>query len=601
MDQVEEIKSKVDIVAVVGEYVQLTKAGRNYKGVCPFHQERTPSFVVSPELQIYKCFGCAESGDVITFVEKFEGLEFYDALKSLASKAGVKLTPPKGEKYSEKEKLIEANTMAAKFYNYVLLNHPDGKEALDYLINKRNINRQTIDQFNLGFAPDNPDMLSRFLIGKKGFNKFDLEKAGLIVFGRGRMFDRFRGRIIFPLFDHANTCVGLAGRILPSIEAKLPKDRHIGKYVNSPETPVYHKSKVLYGLNITKGDIKKKKTALIVEGEVDFLSVWQAGIKNIVAIKGTALTEEQIKILARFADTLVLALDSDIAGDAASRRGITLAQNAGLKVKVMKPSSKYKDPDEFVQAEPKEFEKQIEQAESVWDFIIDSTFTKFDGTTGEGKAFISRELMPVLASIDDKIVQSHYISLVAKRLSVPVEAVTTQITKLGDVPKVRESQDNFIETPIKPQPTIVTGRQQALEERLLSLSFQNKPEVLIDNADLLSDSKTGKIVAFLKDYLAKNKKFQLKEFIAFLPSELSGWFSELVLTGTREVDEDEIQVDREVDMLLKELKISSFKTELEVIAKRIGQIEDTGKEVELEELTKQFSTLSAKLAKITEE
>ncbi|MEK7525974.1 MAG: DNA primase [Patescibacteria group bacterium] len=600
MDQVEEIKSKTDIVGVIGEYVQLTKAGRNYKGVCPFHQERTPSFVVSPELQIYKCFGCAESGDVITFVEKFEGLEFYDALKTLAAKVGIKLTPPKGDKYSEKEKLIEANTMAAKFYNYILLNHQEGKEALDYLTNKRNINPETIKEFNLGFAPDNPDMLSRFLINKKGFNKFDLEKAGLIVFGRGRMFDRFRGRIIFPLFDHANTCVGLAGRILPSIEAKLPKDRHIGKYVNSPETLIYHKSKVLYGLNITKSEIKKQKIALVVEGEVDFLSVWQAGIKNIVAIKGTALTEQQIKILSRFADTLVLALDSDVAGDAASRRGITMAQAEGLKVKVLRPSSKYKDPDEFVQADLGEFEKQIDQAESVWDFIIDSTFTKFDGTTGEGKSFISRELIPVLASIEDKIVQSHYINLVAKRLSVPVEAVTTQISKLGNVATVKESKEDVFETP---QPTVTkqTSRQQALEERFLSLSFQKSPQTLIDNIDLFSDSKTAKVVGSLKEYLAKAKEFNLKAFIGFLPSELSGWFSELVLSGTREVDEDQIQVEKEVDMIVKELKISTLKNDLENLAAQISQTEDTGKDDKMQELTKQFSNISAKLAKITEE
>ncbi|MBX4206148.1 DNA primase, partial [Candidatus Microgenomates bacterium] len=235
MDQVEEIKAKVDIVSVVGEHVQLSKAGRNYKGLCPFHGEKTPSFVVSPELQIYKCFGCGESGDAISFLEKTEGLEFYDALKILANKVGVKLAAPKGEKFSEKERLYEANELAAKFYHYILLNHPSGKEALDYITKKRKLTHETIKTFNIGYAPDIPDTLAKFLINKKKFTSFELERAGLIVYSRGRLFDRFRGRIVFPLDDHRGVCVGLAGRILPSVEEKLSKNLSIGKYVNSPE------------------------------------------------------------------------------------------------------------------------------------------------------------------------------------------------------------------------------------------------------------------------------------------------------------------------------------------------------------------------------
>src|SRR6266404_4981814 len=262
--QIEEIKSKVDIVNIIGEHVKLTKAGTNYRGLCPFHNEKSPSFMVSEELQIYKCFGCGEGGDVFTFLEKYEGMEFPEALKYLAEIAGVKLVSSAPVDNS-KEILYEINNLAAKFYNYLLVSHSIGKVALNYLKEERKINDDSIKTFNIGFAPLNKNVLTDFLVNKKKFKLKDIEKAGLILV-KNNVYERFNGRIIFPISDHRGNVIAFAGRQLP------PGNPRSGKYINSPETPIYHKSNSLYGLNLTKDFIKKSGFAVVVEGEVDLIS-----------------------------------------------------------------------------------------------------------------------------------------------------------------------------------------------------------------------------------------------------------------------------------------------------------------------------------------
>src|SRR4030043_909411 len=293
--QVDEVKSRVGIVGLISEYIPLKKAGRNYKALCPFHGEKTPSFMVSPELQIYKCFGCGESGDAFSFLEKYEGMEFGEALKYLADKAGIKLKPLHPGQFGEKERFFEINRIASKFYNYVLLSHPAGKEALKYLTRERGLKIDILKKFQLGFSPYKEDALAKVLIKRK-YQESELINGGLVYRGRG-LVDRFSGRVIFPLFDHRSNVVGFAGRILPKDDKG---DR--AKYINSPETPVYHKSRVLYGLDLAKAEIKRSKEVVIVEGELDMISSWQAGIKNVVAIKGSALTDEQIGLISRLAE-----------------------------------------------------------------------------------------------------------------------------------------------------------------------------------------------------------------------------------------------------------------------------------------------------------
>jgi len=353
LQQVEEVKSKTDIVTIISQYVDLKKAGRNYKANCPFHSEKTPSFMVSPELQMYKCFGCGESGDVISFLEKYDGMEFYEALKYLAQKAGIKLEPTGFQQKGDKEKLYLLNSYAAKFYEYVLLNHKAGKIALSYLTENRGLSIDTIRSFNLGYSPDVAFALKNFLVGKKGFHEKDLENAGIVYKTERGYFDRFRGRVIFPLFDHRENVIGFAGRILPQDE-----DKKFAKYINTPETLLYHKSNVLYGLNLSKKEIKKQNKAIVVEGELDLISTYQIGIKNTVALKGSAFSKEQARLLGRYSKNVTLCMDSDIAGDQAAMRGINIAESEGLDVSVIE-LKEYKDPDDIARKNPELFKKII--------------------------------------------------------------------------------------------------------------------------------------------------------------------------------------------------------------------------------------------------
>jgi DNA primase len=293
-DIVEQIKAKIDIVTLTSEYLELRKSGRNYKGLCPFHGEKTPSFYVSPERGTWHCFGCHEGGDVITFLQKWENIEFIEALKILADKVGVTLsgfTPT--ESFSQKEKIIAINHLASEFYHYLLMTHPVGKNALEYL-KSRHIKPETMKTFALGYSPNSWDNLKKFL-NKKGYDNEDLVTAGLVIRSeRGTYYDRFRGRVMFALRDSRGNTIGFSGRVLPGSDEKS------AKYINSPETPVYIKGHTLYGLDISKEAIKKEKYAVVVEGEVDLIASFQSGITNVVAIKGSAFTAEQVVLLKRY-------------------------------------------------------------------------------------------------------------------------------------------------------------------------------------------------------------------------------------------------------------------------------------------------------------
>lgn len=547
-NQIEEVKSKTDIVSLISEYIEVKKAGRNYKANCPFHGEKTPSFIITPELQIYKCFGCGKSGDVFTFLEEHEGMEFSEALKYLAEKAGVKLISFKPEESSDREKIIEINKSALYFYDYALNSHPQGKKVLDYLTKERGLTLESVKKFRLGYSPESFDALSNYLVQKKKINQKEVEKAGLLV---GRGIDRFRGRVIFPLSDHRGNIVGFAGRILPWA------GKDLAKYINSPDTEAYHKSKVLYGMDITKSEIRDKKYAVIVEGELDMISSYQAGVRNVIAIKGSALTESQVRLISRFAQKIVLCLDSDFAGDEAAKRGSIMAVNMGFEVKVAQLED-YKDPDEIARKDPDAYIKAIENAEDIWDFLIDSVFNKYDLGTGGGKAKISHEVVPLLRLIQDKIVQSSYVENVARRLSVPNEAV------LEEMAKVNTSKNNDSEN--LEYKKVEKNRRQLLEEKLLVNS--------INNIDLIPVNLiTSEFIKKVISYLNKNK-FPL-------PKELEDGYGEMVLENS----------DKEnVDLIIKELVLLDTKQKLEDLGSKI-KLDDSN-----EELLQEFSELSNKLS-----
>lgn len=584
IDQVEEVKQKIDIVSIIGERIELKKAGRNFKARCPFHDEKTPSFMVNPELQIYKCFGCGEAGDVFNFLEKYEGMEFGEALKYLAQKAGVKLKAINREKKSEKENIYEVNALALKFYNYILSSHSAGKVALDYLIKERGLKPDTIKTFQLGYSPNVSFAAKKFLVDKHKIPVEQLVKAGLVYKSERGVFDRFRGRVIFPLHDQRGNVVGFAGRILPS-----DTNKELAKYINTPETPVYHKGNLLYGLNFSRGDIKRAGQAIIVEGELDLISSWQAGVKNVVALKGTAMTPEQISLLSRITSSIILALDADIAGDAAARRGITIAQNQGMDIGVA-AFKEYKDPDEAARADAEAYKKALAEPENVWDFFIDSVFSRYNAKSSSGKAKIGREICPILAEIDDKIVQAHYAKVLAERLDVPLEAVTSQIEKTEE--KVENKKDDE-----KVLPKVNKGRRQLLEENLLALSFQGDIEKLIELPENLFETPLLKrIYEEFIVYIQKVENFDPKEFEEELSQELREGFRELVLVDVKDVVDRPDDLKSEVSLIIKELGMLKMKTTLTEMASRMKVLEKDGNSESLKDIEESFSKLSHELS-----
>jgi DNA primase len=577
---VEEVKSKTDIVALVGEYVKLSRAGRNFKGLCPFHGEKTPSFMVNPELQIFKCFGCGAGGDVLEFLQKIEGAEFGEALKTLAKRAGITLVsfvPTKGEE--EKDRLIRVNSGAADYYHYLLTKHALGKPALNYLT-ERKISPEAIETFKLGFAPEGWDYLISYLHGKKNFTVSDLERAGLIVPSSQGGYDRFRNRVMFPLNNHRGQTVGFAGRVMPGADEKAG-----GKYVNTPETEIYHKGDLLYGLDVNRTEIKSKGWVVIVEGEIDAIASRQAGLLNTVAIKGSALTARQVELLKRYADTIVLSLDADLAGDMAARRGIEIAEKAGMIVKVTNPkyqitNYKYKDPGECATEDPELWRKIVEEAVPIYDFYMASAVDRH-GLSAVGKTKIGRELLPIWAQIADEIARGHYIKKLAEVLGVDEDDVRRQLNKVS-IPNTQTTKNEQIT-----KDKMVKSRREVVEEYVVGLAVRNEAlDRLISKpaAELIEGDFWKKITDFFRNNY--KKKADIKELFAKMPAELRPKAEELFLV---EDDFTEKTFDSEWEAALGELEELDIREKITAI-RATGRQENRPKE--LLELTHRLNDLT---------
>lgn len=563
--QVEEVKSKIDVVQLVGEHVQLKKAGRNFSGLCPFHSEKTPSFMVSPERQIWKCFGCGLGGDALGFVMRIEGLEFGEALRALAKRAGVTLKSyrPSGPE-REKQTLYEINHLAAEYYHYILLNHKTGKKALDYVLG-RGITRESLEHFKIGYAPASWDELQGFLVKKKGYKPEDLEKTGLVVRGGRGFYDRFRGRLMFTLKDHRGNVAGFAGRVLdPAVKE--------AKYVNTPETPVYHKSELLYGLTETKEAIRQANEAILVEGELDAISSYQAGVKNVVAIKGSAVTEAQVRLLKRFTENLVLALDQDEAGNLAAVRGIEVAEKAGLTLKVVRVKGG-KDPDEAAQKDPVGWRKQVAAAVPVYDYLLEFNLERFDPTTAEGKRRVTAIFLAALAKSESEVVKAHYLKKLAEALNMGEEVLVREMARL--TPETGRSAAG--------QPDAVgrqgKNRREKLEEYLLAVAFQSGRWEFLKKrkvVKLVKSQNLAAILVVLGEYLQKFKTYKSERMAKKLPAELIDIFDQLYLTDVAAIIEDEEAVTRELTTTLRRLEELEVRLEMRRLGMVIRRLEAKG-------------------------
>ena len=538
MDQLDEIRQKIDIVELISPHVALKKAGRNFKGLCPFHSEKTPSFIVSPERQIFKCFGCSLGGDAFKFLMEMEGMEFREAVRELAKRAGVELKDFRPSKdQQQKQKLLEINHLASEYFQFILLKHPVGQKARQYL-EKRGIVSSSIKTFALGYAPDSWEGLLNWLVGKKGYRYQDLEAAGLAIKSRG-WYARFRGRIIFPLMGTQGDVLGFAGRV-------LQKDVKQAKYINSPETLLYHKSRHLYGLSVTKEFVRKKNQIVLVEGELDAISSYQAGVKQIAAIKGSALTEDHLKLIKRFCETIILSLDADQAGQMAMQRSLDLVEEAGLNLKMADlPSGK--DPDDLAQKDPQKWRQTVKRAVSIYDFVIDSAVKRFGKVSPESKRKVSVEVVPWLSKIENEVVKSHFIKKLARVLGVEEEAVAVELTKQGR--KQELSREQIKESPAKQE----KSRRERLEDYLLALVVQ------ADNwQDLVAAIDPSKIESFgiakiIERLKKKGKQIKIAQFAQGLPAQLQAVFDTAFLQELSQltVKKRQEEMERTINQLEK--------------------------------------------------
>jgi len=569
---IEEIKNRLDIVEVVGSYIKLQKAGANLRAVCPFHSEKKPSLFISPARQIWHCFGCNSGGDIFKFVMQIEGVEFGDALRILAQRAGVELKKYSSEDAglrTERNKLYEICELTCRFFEKQLEASTTGKEAKHYLL-KRGIKAESIEKWRLGYAPDVWQGLSDFLEAR-GYQKSEIERAGLgLTSEKGSFYDRFRGRIIFPVFDLNSQVIGFGGRVFKE------KDKgEVAKYVNTPQTLLYDKSRTLYGLDKAKVEIRKKDVCIMVEGYVDAIMAFQAGTENVVATSGTALTTPQLKILKRYSNNLLTAFDMDVAGDSATKRGIELAQAQGFNIKVVTMTGG-KDPADIVEESPENWHSMIQASKSILQFYFESAFSRFDSKTPEGKRDISKALLPVLKIIPNAIERAHWVQELARRLQVKEEIVEEELKNISGVPLATP----FLETDTPILPKIMT-RKQLLEERTASLVLRNPGstlELITDDYLPYFDPKIQTIFVDLK----QQKSPEADDFVNYL-----------FLRG--EVEGESVDCLAEVKLSLREIEKMETKNKLDEISHEIKKAEFEKELERVNNLTREFNKLANKL------
>lgn len=562
MSDIDEIKSRVSIVDLVGSRVTLKKAGRNFKGLCPFHGEKTPSFIVSPDRQTFHCFGCGKGGSIFDFIMLLDHLDFAEALETLADRAGVVLSrrpldTPEGK---IKQKLLEVNHLASEYYQYLLTKHAVGEKARDYL-KHRGVSDKSIKTFSLGYSPNDWDGLLTFL-RKKGYEETLMETAGLVIRGGRGFYDRFRGRVMFSLKDHRGNIVGFSGRVLdPTVKE--------AKYINTSETPVYVKGKVLYALDVTKDAIQKANEVIVMEGELDVISSFQEGISNVVAIKGSAVTEDHVRLLRRFAERMIFALDSDLAGDAAARRGIEIAERNGFDMRVATmPSGK--DPDEAARENPGRLKKALKDASPIYDYFLSSAIARFDVTNSFGKRKISEEFLPVLVKIDNPIVQGHYIRRLSEVLGVPDETIRESLIKhriTGGIP-LREKMNSAIDQP-------VLSRMEKAEVYVLAMLLQGKTNDLYGKLvgavpfETFQYLPVRRIIEALGMYIHDHPEMLIKDFVETLSTELVPVFDEAFLWDISTLLDDDVKFTREWMKALHEVKRSHIRHNMEDISRKL--------------------------------
>ena len=575
---VQEIKERLDIVDFIRSYIPLTPAGKNLKALCPFHREKTPSFMVSPERQMWHCFGsCGEGGDIFKFLMKYENLEFYEALKILAEKAGVELKKISPAEHKQFGILYDISQSAKDFFKKQL---EQSTETLNYL-KERGLKKETIEEFELGLAPNKFDDLSRYLTNS-GYDIKDVERAGLIFkTERGSYVDRFRERIMFPLYNHFGKVVWFSGRVLPRLEVEKPE---LGKYINTPETLIFNKSRILYGFHKTKKHILEQKSAVLVEGQMDFLMAYQDGVKNVIATSGTALTFDHLKTIRRLAEQLILCFDNDEAGFNAVERAIDLANANDFNVKILTLQD-FKDPAEAAQKSPGALAGLIKETKPAMEFYFERYLKeKVKLELPEFKKKI-RIVLAKIKNLASAVERAQWLKELSQRTKIEEKTLAEEMEQLKTLNYAEKNAELRRNSPRQSASSLresACSRRELICQRLISLAILDKDfqERINEHLDY-----------FLEDYSLILKC--LREEAKLEDERLNNLLNLISLRSSFESSIlDPEKIEKEFQELLHQLRIEYLKEKRQGLTGLVKEAEGTGDETKVASVLKEFNEVS---------
>lgn len=592
MSQIQQVKEATDIVEIIGQRVELKRAGIHFKGLCPFHAEKSPSFFVSEVMQRFKCFGCGKSGDVLEFLQQYESMSFYEALEWLADKAGITLERELRSKDDEqRQQLLSVLDLTREYYHYILTKHKAGTTAREYLRN-RQTSADSIKLFQLGYALPKWDGLIAYLHRKKKYPLDLLVQAGLVIRNQsGRYYDRFRDRVMFPLRNPRGQVVGFSGRILPSSDNEKAKQE--AKYINSPETLLYHKSKMLFGYSELHQQIREKKEVVVVEGEFDVITSTQAHINHIVAIKGSALTDEHALLLNRTVERVLLALDKDSAGVEATKRSLQVLKPYDLELRVIEiPEGK--DPDDLARTQPKIWREVASRSMSAYEFLLQSSLHSHDQTSAPGKRKIIQELAVDFWSIESHVEREFYIQRLAKELQVQPEILKSDIRHFAEkkrLPDVKSKAQNQSEP-------VPLSRKRQLEQYITFLLIRGDYADLSERLEALEPFTIELPVLFA---LIQNRKKvgQLETFqqvVSVLAGDLQQQLMDIYVDERMGPILESASVEAEWQRTLAEFKQEANRAKRAELSRQFAELEASEHKTAQQE--EQLAEILAELARL---
>lgn len=578
-----QVLDRCDIVTTISNYIPLKRAGRNFKANCPFHNEKTPSFVVNPDKQIFHCFGCGVGGNVVTFVKLQERVEFPEAVRMLAGNAGIVVPTTEGDTQALrlKDMLYNINDLAVQFFHNALVGNYEGNHIARQYLKDRGVTLAIVKKFRMGFAPEKRDGILSYL-RSKDIGLSLIEKSGLIIAAENRegYFDRFRNRIVFPICDVRSRCIGFGARALKE---------DIAKYVNSPETPLYTKGNHLYGLHLAKEAVRTKDVVVIVEGYMDFIIPFQAGVDNIVASLGTALTVEQIRLLRRYTPNVIMLFDADKAGEAAMIRSLDLLIEEGMSVRVASLSAG-EDPDSFIRHfGVDEFNRRITEALSLFEYKLKILMGQYSHKTVEGKAKISSEMLPTINKFSNTVMKFGYIKELSQILGVSEQALLIELQKIGK-PREQQAKDSSAAA-LK---TALTPMTRVVEYNLLKIMLEEESFVPLAKNDLLlsdfRDERMRSIIEKIFALLEQGKSVNVLNLMScFSDEQILQFITQLSASETDSAPPANRQ--RLYEDHVNRMRDERLRFARQDLSSRIRLAEEAGDEVVLEQLKQQFNQL----------